>query len=244
MIRMIKFACGAVCCWAAAIAQAAIRLPAGYTEASCIVVTNVNQYVDTGFSPYYMTDIEAHFSVPDFSQDNILYWTRAGDFNSFAFITKANTADPTGTRKLRAYRSSNGNSTIETTLDVYLTSTDIQYSTKYVDNRTDNTFTVNGQTVSFSPATTTGRQPNLYLFRLNNNGALYSDIKATVGMKLYSFKAIENGVAVADFVPCVRDSDGMGGLYDTARDVFYEDAKGWGFGYEAKKRTGLAIFIR
>ena len=92
-----------------------------------------------------------------------------------------------------------------------------------VDNRTDNTFTVNGQKVDFVAASGTERMPSMFLFRLNNNGSLYSDVKATVGMKLYSFTIFEDGAAVADFVPCLNP-DSVAGLYDTVRETFYPNS--------------------
>ena len=237
MSIMSKLVGSVGCVFAAAVASAG-TLPDGYTEVACITVTDQNQYINTGFTPYYMTDIEAHFSVPDFSSQNVLYWTRTS--SSFAFITKANTSDPTKTNKVRAYRSSDGSSTVETTLPEYLTSTNILYSTKMVDNRTDNTFTVNGQKVNFVAATGTGRMPSMFLFRLNDNGSLYSGVKAVVGMKLYSFTITEGGAAVADFVPCVRDADGVAGLYDTVRNAFYPNSgTGGSFGYE--ELAGITI---
>ena len=211
----------------------ATTLPSGYTEVECITVTSQEQYIDTGFSPYYMTDIEAHFEVPDFSHDNIIYWTRATGFSSFAFITKADSAEKT--KKVRAYRVSDGKSGVEITLPEYLTERDIWYSTKFVDNQTDNTFTVNDQTVSFVKAGGTGRITNIFLFRLNDVGSLYTSVKAVVGIKLYSFKIIEGSGAVANFVPCLRDSDSVVGLYDTVRNAFYSNAgSGGSFGYDPK----------
>jgi hypothetical protein len=221
----------AILCGASA-ARAAGQLPVGYTAVECITVTDQEQYIDTGFPPYYMTDIEAHFEVPDFSQDNIIYWTRASDNNSFAFITKSNSADKT--KRVRAYRASNGNSGVEIELSEYLTERDIWYSTKYVDNQTDNTFTVNGQAASFVKASGTGRLPNIFLFRLNQNNSLYTSVKAVVGIKLYSFKIIEGGAVVANFVPCLN-SDSVAGLYDTVRNTFYSNAgSGGSFGYDPK----------
>jgi len=219
-------ALGAASAWAA-------TLPAGYTEVECITVTNQEQYIDTGFPPYYMTDIEAHFEVPDFSHDNIIYWTRATGFSSFAFITKADSTERT--KKVRAYRVSNGQGGVEITLPEYLTERDIWYSTKFVNNQTDNKFTVNDQTVSFVQAGGTGRLPNIFLFRLNDVGSLYTSVKAVVGIKLYTFKIIEGGVAVADLVPCMRNSDSVVGLYDTVRNSFYTNAgSGGSFGYDPK----------
>ena len=231
-----KLVGSAGCAFAVAVASSA-TLPDGYTEVACITVTDQNQYINTGFTPYYMTDIEAHFSVPDFSKDNVLYWTRTGDNSSFAFITKANSADTSKTKSVRAYRSSNGSGDKLIELPDYLTENDIWYSTKFVDNKTDNTFTVNGQKVSFVQAAGTGRIPAIFLFRLNNNDSLYSGVKAVVGMKLYSFKIIESGAAVADFVPCLNP-DSVAGLYDTVRNAFYPNAgSGGSFGYETLATT-------
>ena len=44
------------CAFAAAVASAA-TLPDGYTEVACITVTDQEQYINTGFTPYWMTDI-------------------------------------------------------------------------------------------------------------------------------------------------------------------------------------------
>ena len=233
MSIMSKLVGSVGCAFAAAVASAA-TLPDGYTEVACITVTDQNQYINTGFTPYYMTDIEAHFAVPDFSKDNTLYWTRTSDNTAFAFITKANSSDTTKTQKVRAYRSSNGNVDKLIELPDYLTENDIWYSTKFVDN----TFTVNGQTVSFVPAAGTLHIPNIFLFRLNDNGSLFSNVKAVVGVKLYSFKVIENGTAVADLVPCLRESDSVAGLYDTVRETFYPNSgSGGSFGYETLATT-------
>ena len=239
MGNYLRLLIAALISFGAVAAQAAGTVPAGYTEVACITVTDQEQYIDTGFSPYYMTDIEAHFEVPDFSHDNIIYWTRATSFSSFAFIMKADSADKTN--KVRAYRVSNGQSGVEITLPEYLTEKDIWYSTKYVDNQIDNTFTVNDQTVSFVKAGGTGRLPSIYLFRLNDVTGLYNDVKAVVGIKLYSFKIIEGGATVANFVPCVRDADGVAGLYDTVRNSFYTNAAATGgsFGYE--ELAGITI---
>ena len=233
MSIMSKLVGSVGCAFAAAVASAA-TLPDGYTEVACITVTNQEQYINTGFQPYWMTDIEAHFSVPDFSKDNVLYWTRTGDNTSFAFITKANSADTSKTKSVRAYRSSNGNGDKLIELPDCLTENDIWYSTE----KTDNTFTVNGQKVSFVQAAGTGRIPAIFLFRLNNNDSLYSGVKAVVGVKLYSFKVIENGTAVADLVPCLRESDSVAGLYDTVREAFYPNSgSGGSFGYETLATT-------
>ena len=45
---------------------------------------------------------------------------------------------------------------------------------------------------------------------------------------------------MADFVPCVRDADGVAGLYDTVRNAFYPNSgTGGSFGYE--ELAGITI---
>ena len=42
--------------------------------------------------------------------------------------------------------------------------------------------------------------------------------------KIYHFKCTENGVAVRDMYPAMRNLDGVLGMYDIANDVFYTNA--------------------
>ena len=220
-------------------------LPSGYTECKCIVVTNVNQYINTGYSPTYLTDVQAHYEVPDYSAQTVLYWTRGAmqTYYSFGFVLLAN-ADTT--RKVRAYRLSNGSSGNQSTLPNALTTTDIMLSTEWTDG-SHNTFSINGQTVDFA-AKEVDSLSNLpiYLFRLNDNGN--PNVEARVGTKLYSFKILEDGIVQKEFVPCLREADAVAGLYDILNDdlttAFYVNAgTGGSFGYEEKDASAIELTV-
>ena len=213
-------------------APAPAVLPAGFTQCSYIVVTNRNQYINTRCAPGLSTDIQAHFEVPDFSTQNVLYWARNSQTIDHGFILEAN-AD--STKKVRAYRLSNGKNTNVTQLQNQPVKTEMFLSTEYRD-MTHNTFTLNGETARFVQWEVES-DPSIFLFRLNNNGVVYADTGARVGMKLYSFKILEGGVVKKEFVPCVRDSDFVAGLYDVREPdpelAFYtNNGDGGSFGYE------------
>ena len=220
-------------------------IPRGFTECKCIVVTNVNQYINTGYTPTYLTDIQAHYEVPDYSAQNVLYWTRGvmQTYYSLGFILTAN-ADTT--RKVRAYRMSNGSSGNQLTLPRALTTTDITLSTEWTDS-SHNTFTINGQTVDFA-AKEVNSLPDLpiYLFRLNDNGT--PNVDARVGTKLYTFKILEEGVVQKEFVPCLREADSVAGLYDIqngdpAAAFYVNQGTGGSFGYEEKDASVVELTI-
>ena len=220
-------------------------IPRGFTECKCIVVTNVNQYINTGYSPTYLTDVRAHYEVPDYSTLNALFWTlgAASTFYSFGFVLPA---DADTTRKVRAYRMSNGSSSYQSTLLNDLTTTNIILSTEWTDS-SHNTFTINGQTVDFAAkeVDSLSNRP-IYLFRQNNNGNV--SVNARVGTKLYSFKILEEGVVQKEFVPCLRDADSVAGLYDIASDdpatAFYVNAgTGGSFGYVEKNTSAAEMTV-
>ena len=57
---------------------------------------------------------------------------------------------------------------------------------------------------------------NLYLFALNQNGAIQH-----AAMQLYSCKIYDGDELIRDFVPCYRIADGVIGLYDLVGEQFY-----------------------
>ena len=210
------------------------RLPAGYEEVTSIIVTDVRQYIDTGYKPNVTTDVEGHFYVPNFNDTTSLYWTRLGAGNNYCaygFVFPAN-ADTLG--KIRVYRFSAG--TAQTDFPSDSITHDIWISTEYSNGGAVNNYTLNGHTLNFAAKAIDSIDYSIYLFRLNDVGTV--NVNAVVGMKLYSFKILENRVPVKDFVPCRRASDGAVGLYDVLeedkRKAFYKNPTGTGgnFDYE------------
>ena len=90
----------------------------------------------------------------------------------------------------------------------YVTTT---IATKTVDN-TENMMLLGAYYLSASP---TGR----YAFNRYDS-------------KIYGFKILEGETLVRDYIPVIRKSDDVAGLYDKVSNVFYRSVSGLGFIYE------------
>lgn len=67
-----------------------------------------------------------------------------------------------------------------------------------------------------------GSDFNLFIFASNYN----DEPVQKSASKLYSFKILEGEDEFANYIPCYRKSDKVGGLYDVVKDRFYTDASG------------------
>ena len=217
-------------------------IPKGFVECECITVTDNRQYIDTKYKPKVTTDIQARYEVSDFSSLNSLYWVRHNKI-AYGFVLPPN-ADTES--KVRAYRISDGTG-LTTAVKNPPTKT-LTISTDYAPGV--NTFTLNGETLNFANNTQESLNHSIYLFRLNEGGAPYAGVSSIIDTKLYSFKIIESGVVVRDFVPCLRTSDATAGLYDVLNDdpvtAFYTNADSSGsatFGFEAKSTGGISLTV-
>ena len=219
----------------------AAPLPPGYRECTYISVTNGEQYIDTGYRVKVTTDIRAHFNVPNFSSDNVLYGVQinTGSYDAFALRIPAGS---TGTKQIRVYRLSGGGSSIVTTLDNAVAN-DIRFSTEYSNGGAVNTYTFNGETKNFAANLRDRLDDHLYLFRVNYGGVVYASVKSVVDNRVYSFKILESGEVVRNFVPCLRESDGVAGLYETIGRTFHANAASTGgtFAYAERPENLLAI---
>ena len=67
---------------------------------------------------------------------------------------------------------------------------------------------------------------NIFIFANHNTsrGATNEAIQIISSMDLYSFRLIDNGVVVRDFIPCYEKSTGRAGLYDLVNGTFYPNA--------------------
>ena len=219
----------------------AAPLPPGYRECAYIGVTSGEQYIDTGYKVKVTTDIQAHFHVPNFSNDNVLYAVQINTGSSDAFALRI-PAGSAGTKQIRAYRLSGGGSSVVTTLDNAVEN-DIRFSTEYSGGGAVNTYTFNGETKDFAAALRDRLDDRLYLFRVNYGGTVYANVKSVIGNRVYSFKILEGGVVVRNFVPCVRESDGVAGLYETLGRTFHANAASTGgtFAYAERPENLLTI---
>lgn len=208
------------------------NLPDAYAECEYIAVSDVNQYINTGYNPKVTTDVEAHFHVPSFENLTPLYWVRDASINTFGFILPAG-ADSSKT--VRAYRLSNGAAGTETEMQGDL-AMEIFLSTTCADGA--NTFTLNEETVDFPAKKVDSLDYPITLFALNDHGVM-GNAKAVVGTRLYSFNIYEKGELKKRFVPCLKKDGNVAGLYDLMESdmskAFYRNAgSGGSFAYVEK----------
>ena len=178
------------------------RLPNGYTEVEYLESTGT-QYIDTGYKPY-KTRTELKFAynnttnpqliggVYDYSRD-VFYYLPDMNFKLSGKIAIRDTGRTT-------LYSENANTNIHVVR--YNENGKVYYDNIYVGNVNN----LSGTTPQ-----------NLYLFA--NRGSSGADIKAYA--KIYYCKIWDNGTLIRNYVPCIRISDNVVGMYDLINDVFY-----------------------
>lgn len=182
-----------------------MSLPNGYTRL-LYIQSDGTQYINTGFIPNQDTRVVC----------DVAY----------------NTPSESGSHYLLGARQSNG------VLTYGINAYDGIYQTMYNNETTDmgsgiaarftidknkNVTTINGTsyTQSYASFSCPG---SMFLFAMNNNGAVYARSTAT----LYSCKIYDNGTLVRDFIPA-KNTSGVVGLWDDVNSTFYADAAGGGF---------------
>lgn len=58
---------------------------------------------------------------------------------------------------------------------------------------------------------------NMFIFAFNSSSI-------HEGLKIYSYKAYQNGILIRNFIPCYRKSDSEAGLYDLVGKKFYQNS--------------------
>jgi hypothetical protein len=188
-----------------------LYIPQEYQAVEYIQSSGNGEYIDIDYVPTINTKFELDFEFVSstYSQSDSIpvmgerSGTAASDTNKFAlWVHKGNGRE---TLNLGSYDSGFQTATNASLRNV--TSNDkanLYYNGTFISGDDSATFT-------------SGNLP-IYLFALNNNGALLSRNNV---MKVYNMKLYENGVLVRDLVPCYRISDSVIGLYDTVSDSFF-----------------------
>ena len=187
-------------------------LPSGYTQVNYIQGTG-SQYIDTGFvvnkSDNYALEIDGLF--PSQAQ------TYQGCNGYMQFFVSSK------------YGISNESSISVGNRDTVR----IAYA-----NQTA-TLTVNGsQAESKSWASYSGANVKLGILHLGdaNNGWFNS---GAVSGTIYGYKVWKNNILVSECVPCVRNSDGVAGMYDVIREQFITNAGSGAFKFPVILPFGL-----
>lgn len=186
--------------------QDAPILPAGYWQLDYIESSGT-QYIDTG----YAVSVENMRYVGKFNFsaiDATMTWFghQRGSIRSGQFY------GPRG----RVYAGSS-NAIME--IGVLATNTD--YSVDLTVNNGNATLIANGvtQTATYEGTIIEATRP-IYLFGLNGGSGMIYPISG----KCYYFKMYQGTTLVRDFVPCIRQADGVLGMYDLAGGAFYANA--------------------
>ena len=182
------------------------NLPSEYTQLNHIE-SGGSQYIDTGFVPNQDTKVIMKVRPVSGSGSQQRYFGVRSAQNTDAFdVTRQLGARYNG-ENYQGVGDSNGVS-YEIVFDKNLF---------YVDDVLAHTFTYS----AFSP------NCNLFLCALNNNGSVLDVTKSYV--KVYSCQIFDSDTLVRNFVPAMRNSDEVIGLYDTVTQTFFTDANGGNF---------------
>ena len=179
-------------------------LPDQYQQVEYLESTGT-QYIDTEFKPNNNTKIELTTKII----------STIGEYTSFYGARTANT------EQFYAFINNTSRSFLirYNTLDSGAITT-IQNDTNITIIQDKNKVYINGNLL-YTFSTSTFNSPyNMYLFRVNNSNA--SQYPALI--KMYNFKIWDNDVLIRNFIPCIRNSDNVAGMYDTVNQVFYTNA--------------------
>lgn len=190
-----------------------INLPAEYKQVESIGAVNARPYINTGL---YMTgEVECEIRYYNDKTEAFLFGARK---NTSSTPYCNFNIESTDNRSRWDYGSMKGNSSR------YFNSVhDGEYYFTFhnrialITNITTNqTFTSDLTSSTFS--TLTNR--NLYLFAVNTNGTLNSgSVEGT--LRIYSAKIWIGGELEANYIPCVRKSDNVAGMYDLVTETFF-----------------------
>lgn len=200
-----------------------------YTEVEYLEATG-SQYLDSNYIPNINTIIKGKYLHSENSADTPLFGSRTLSMtNSYTFW--AHPSDHT----ITSYKSQMiFNNVAKTFSDGNLPHGQINafYYSKSL-------FRLNG--VEMSVSTNSGSpELSLIIFGLRSGSAI--DSRKFIG-RIYEFNISENGTAVRDFVPCIRNSDNKPGMLDLVNNVFYANA-GTGEFQRGPLRTVPKIYQR
>lgn len=180
------------------------NLPEGYTQVAYIESTGT-QYLNTRFCPSYNTRVVVEIS--DATTEDYIFGARDTDSttaaNQFGVYINANS-------KLRS--------------DYFGTSvsdTPSNIAARTIVDKNANVTTAFGLTITNTAVASGAVSYPLWLFALNNVGA----IKVPSSLKMWSALIYGNGIDLdRDYVTCIQDSTGIAGMYDMVTNTFEHSA--------------------
>lgn len=168
------------------------------------------QYIDTGYIPNEKTKFDITFAANSANAgiDCPLFGVRASDYsNSYLFWCHAEGFSGGASQIIfNGTKSNVGYFTVDKKYNIVIQ---------------NGSYSINGTTSSFTSVSAGTPNKNLILFGLSNGGNI--DGRKFAG-RLYAFKIWDNGTLVRDYIPAIRNSDGVAGLYDKVEGKFYTNS--------------------
>lgn len=186
-------------------------LPNGYQRVE-FIENSGTQYIDAGFIPNESTSIDVVYQTDKTTgYSQYITGSRVGDRIAYALSGGKNYSNWVVTL--------NGDSGLN-----FDSGTDTRTSNKFrstfeMDNG-NATWTLKDLTnnsIVYNKTTTIEKieaTANMFIFAFNSDNI-------HKGLKIYSYKAYQNGAIIRNFIPCYRKSDGGVGLYDIIGRRFY-----------------------
>lgn len=180
-----------------------------YTNLEYIESTGT-QYINTGYIPTSMTDMEIEFAYIGTNDASTSVWypicgERSGGGSTYLGFW-VNRNDFKIAVNYGVYDS--GNSSTQS----------ISRNARFNLKNSGSKFYLNGNMFTSSTTQVTKGTTPIYIFTIGNGSGVEN---RHVLMKLYSFKIYENNVLVRNMLPCIRNSDNTVGLYDLVNNKFY-----------------------
>ncbi len=185
-----------------------ISLPSSYTRVEYIESSGT-QYIDTGVSPSNTLDFEITFmSLDGPTADGhtilgaVVASSAATQFHLNTYNSDGNRS--TGVLYFMGDNGAGGN------VDAHITK-----NSKQTSKLVANTYRVGSNTETTSRSGSISY--NIYVFAGNRDGTA-GEFSST---RVYSFKIWKDRALVRNFIPAIRNSDGVAGLYDLVNGSFY-----------------------
>lgn len=193
------------------------RLPAGYREVEFIAAKNACPYIDMGFTT--SADFEAEIHYKNQKAEAFLFGYRKGLSNNLRLFCNYN-IEVTGTHTRFDWGVRHRGGDEE---KFPLHTGDLLFTFHNKIGKLVNLSSEYSSSQSYSSIPPfSGKTGNMYLFAVNTGGT--ASLGVTTGtLAIYSAKFWVGGEPIRDYVPCVRKSDSVAGMYDLVSEQFYTD---------------------
>ena len=190
-------------------------LPQGYKQVEYIQGTGT-QYIILNHKPGPETGVSVKFQYTDLILQQPIFGVRGdnSDEESFTYTFYINS------NSNWAYGFKNGSGNWVNTQEP--ADTDVHTLAFNVNNGIYNFDS--DETIRIAGSTRTNTSPyNMFIMTQTRDGLVPAAGIPKSKIKIYSFSVYENSILIYNFIPCIEESTGKAGLYDTITGTFYDN---------------------